>query len=257
MRRAGRIDAVCLGGLLTQSVWGVVAAFFIPSLVGTHPILLEAFTSSTPAMVAGGAFVRVGRATWTPALLAPVIGWVPLDVFGWWAGRRYGRAAVDVIVRQRPRTARFAARADRLTSRFGVWALVLVLWLPLPNQLVYAATGWAGMRLRTFLLWDTIGTLIRAGIIVGLGYALGNDAVEVATTISHYALVCVAVGTVLALGWVLLARRIRLRAQAMAALVVDSTEGPRSVVLAAAAATNEATETVAAPVTADADLARG
>ncbi len=253
MRRAGLVDAVCVGGLLAQSVWGVAATLLIPSLVGTHPILLEAFTASTPAMVAGGAFIRVGRAAWTGALLAPVIGWVPLDVFGWWAGRRYGRAAVDVIVRRQPRTARFAGRADRLTGRFGVWALVLVLWLPVPNQLVYAATGWVGMRLRTFLFWDTIGTLIRAGIIVGLGYALGSEAVEVATTISHYALVFVAVGTALALGWVLLARRLTRRAQEVAILVVDSAEGAAAV----SAATTEVTAAVVTPTTADADLARG
>lgn len=254
MRRAGLVDALCVGGLLAQSVWGVVATFLIPSLIGTHPVLLEAFTSSAPAMVAGGAFVRIGRAAWATALLAPVVGWVPLDVFGWWAGRRYGRAAVDVIVRRQPRTARFAARADRLTGRFGVWALVVVLWLPVPNQLVYAATGWVGMRLRTFLLWDTIGTLIRAGIIVGLGYAIGNDAAEVATTISHYALACVAVGSALALGWVLLARYLRHRNRAVATLMIDSTE---EAVATMSAATAAVAVTVAAPATVDADLARG
>jgi membrane-associated protein len=187
------IDAVCAGGLLAQTVWGVAATLLIPSLVGTHPVLLEAFTASTPAMVAAGAFVRVGRAVWYAALAAPVIGWVPLDVLGWWAGRRFGRAAVDVVTRGRPRTTEVAERADGLTRRHGRWALVLVLWLPIPNQLVYAATGWARMRLSTFLVWDVVGSLARAAAIVALGYGLGDDAVAVAATISHYALAGVAV----------------------------------------------------------------
>jgi membrane protein DedA with SNARE-associated domain len=221
VRRAGFVDALCVGGLLTQSVWGVVAAFLIPSLVGTHPVMLEAFTASTPAMVAAGAFVRVGRAAWAPALLAPALGWVPLDALGWWAGHRYGHAAVDVVVRGRPRTAAVAARTDRLTSRFGVWALVAVLWLPVPNQLVYAATGWAGMRLRTFLLWDTIGSVLRAAIIVGLGYGLGDNAVSIATTISHDALAGVAVLATAGLGWVLLTRRARRPAPTVKMLLID------------------------------------
>ena len=44
------------------------------------------------------------------------------------------------------------------------------------------------MRLLTFIILDAIGTLLWAGMLAGLGYALGHHAVVVAQAISHYGL---------------------------------------------------------------------
>ena len=44
------------------------------------------------------------------------------------------------------------------------------------------------MRLLTFVILDIIGTLLWAGLLSGLGYALGHHAVVVAQAISHYGL---------------------------------------------------------------------
>ena len=44
------------------------------------------------------------------------------------------------------------------------------------------------MRLVTFIILDLIGSLLWAGMLVGLGYALGHHAVVVAQTVSHYGL---------------------------------------------------------------------
>jgi membrane protein DedA with SNARE-associated domain len=57
---------------------------------------------------------------------------------------------------------------------------------PIPSSLIYAAAGWTGMRLRTFLVLDAIGSLVRASIYAGMGFAIGQPAVDVAETISAY-----------------------------------------------------------------------
>ena len=44
------------------------------------------------------------------------------------------------------------------------------------------------MRLRTFLLLDLIGSLLWIALCVGLGYAIGQRAVDVAKGVSRYAL---------------------------------------------------------------------
>ena len=44
------------------------------------------------------------------------------------------------------------------------------------------------MRLVTFLILDLIGVLLWAGLLAGLGYALGHPAVVAARTVSHYSL---------------------------------------------------------------------
>jgi membrane protein DedA with SNARE-associated domain len=44
------------------------------------------------------------------------------------------------------------------------------------------------MRLRTFLILDLISKLLWIAFCVGLGYALGQGAVDVAKAVSRYAL---------------------------------------------------------------------
>jgi membrane protein DedA with SNARE-associated domain len=53
---------------------------------------------------------------------------------------------------------------------------------------IYAAAGWNGMRLRRFLLLDLAGAALWVVPIVGLGYAIGHPAVDLAREITHYGL---------------------------------------------------------------------
>ena len=64
--------------------------------------------------------------------------------------------------------------------------MVLSSFLPIPRAIVFVVAGWAGMRLAVFLILDLTGVLLWAGLLAGLGYALGHHAVIAATTISRY-----------------------------------------------------------------------
>jgi hypothetical protein len=66
--------------------------------------------------------------------------------------------------------------------------VIVAQFLPIPNAIIYVIAGWAGMSLLTFIILDAISTLLWAGMLVGLGYALGHHAVVVAQSISHYGL---------------------------------------------------------------------
>jgi membrane protein DedA with SNARE-associated domain len=75
------------------------------------------------------------------------------------------------------------------SGRWLTWpAVVLSPFLPIPNALIYAVAGWTGMSWLTFLVLDAIGELLWAGLLAGLGYALGQHAVTVAQEISKYGL---------------------------------------------------------------------
>jgi membrane protein DedA with SNARE-associated domain len=110
----------------------------------------------------------------------------------WWAGRRWGDRALHMFLGRdgsprgvAKREAR-AVRLERLAERFGPAAVVLAYYLPVPSLLIYAAAGLSGMRLRTFLALDAIGTVLWVGPVVGLGYVIGKPAVEVVHRIDHY-----------------------------------------------------------------------
>jgi membrane protein DedA with SNARE-associated domain len=84
------------------------------------------------------------------------------------------------------RLAKHMARVRRYGRKF-TWPAVLVSsFLPIPRAIVFVIAGWAGMRLVTFLILDLIGAALWAGLLAGLGYALGHKAVVAARTISHY-----------------------------------------------------------------------
>ena len=86
------------------------------------------------------------------------------------------------------RSQKFVARVNR-SGRWLTWpAVVLSPFLPIPNALVYAAAGWTGMSWLTFLILDAIGSLGFVGLLAGLGWALGQRAIDVAQEISKYGL---------------------------------------------------------------------
>src|SRR5205807_1938538 len=132
------------------------------------------------------AFARVGQASLALALLAPLPTLLMTDPFLWWAGRLWGPDVSKYLGGRGPRGARRTERAVRWLERYGSWAVVFAYFLPIPSALIYAAAGWTGMRLRRFILLDLIGTLLWIALIVGLGYAIGRSAVQVAHDITHY-----------------------------------------------------------------------
>jgi membrane protein DedA with SNARE-associated domain len=155
-------------------------------------LLLEIISGSTLAEVTVGAHSRLGELPLWVAVVAGVPGSMMFDWVFWWAGRRWGDRALHLMLGRDPsprgvarREAR-VARLERVAERFGPAAVLLAYYLPLPSLLIYVAAGLSGMRLRTFLALDVIGTLLWVGAIVGLGYAVGRPAVDVVHRIDHY-----------------------------------------------------------------------
>ena len=182
----------------------------VPALIGSHPLLLEIVSGSTLAEVSVGAHSRLGELPLWFAVLAGVPGSMMFDWVFWWAGRRWGDRALHLLLGRdssprglAKRDAR-SARLERMAERFGPVAVVLAYYLPLPSVLIYVAAGLSGMRLRTFLVLDVVGTLLWVGPIVGLGYAIGKPAVDVVHRVDHYS-------TLLTIGVVLVVIGLQMR----------------------------------------------
>jgi membrane-associated protein len=186
--RRRRAERICIAGIALSAVYSLALIPVAPRLLGTDPVLLEALRGSTPAMVAAGAFARVGEASLVLAALAPLLTLVIFDPFLWWAGRLWGPRAAEMLAGNSPRARRWIVRAGRHNDRLGGAAVVLAYYLPIPSAIIYAAAGWTGMGLRRFLVLDTIGAGLWIALNVGLGYAIGQGAVDVAKSISRYAL---------------------------------------------------------------------
>jgi membrane protein DedA with SNARE-associated domain len=183
-----RAEIACVTGIAVKTVFALVVLPLTPSLIGTDPVLLEALRGSTSAMASGGAFARVGEASLLLAVLAPLPTLLFVTPFFWWAGRLWGPKAAATLGGGHPKAQKWAQRSGAHLERFGGLAVALAPFLPVPSSFVYAAAGWTGMSFRRFMVFDLIGMLSWIGLIVGLGYAVGHPAVQVAKAVSHYAL---------------------------------------------------------------------
>ena len=157
-----------------------------PSLLGTHPLRVEAVLGSVESLVTAGAFARVGELPLWLVIVAPLIGNDILDPFSWWTGRRFGDRLLTLGMRvERFRPA--VIRAEGLIRRWGPWAVVLAYYLPVPNAIVYLAAGQSGMSLPSFIVLDLAGTALGIVPIILLGYVIGQSAVDLARLVTQYA----------------------------------------------------------------------
>jgi membrane protein DedA with SNARE-associated domain len=183
-----RVDLACWGAITLSGLYYLALLPFRASLVGTHPIISVLLNGSTEAIVSAAAFAKVGHGSIIVVLLVSIPGLMKFDIIYWWAGRLWGERVIQIFSGRGKRSAKFVARVNR-SGRWLTWpAVVLSPFLPIPNALVYAAAGWTGMSWLTFLILDAIGSLMWAGLLAGLGWALGQSAVNVAQEISKYGL---------------------------------------------------------------------
>ena len=188
---AGRprpVDILLWAGIVLSGVYYWAMLPFRAPLVGTHPVVLELLSGSTEAIITAAAFARLGHGTLVVVLLAALPGLMKFDWLYWWAGRLWGERLITLLSGKRNRGHKYMNRVRRWGRKFTWPAVVIAPFLPIPTAIIYAVVGWAGMRLVTFLILDAIGTLLWAGMLAGLGYALGHHAVVVAQEISHYGL---------------------------------------------------------------------
>ncbi|MBP2368945.1 DedA family protein [Pseudonocardia parietis] len=178
--------------VLVFSTLGVIAVMALsmplrPFLLASHPVALSFVTGSLSAIGAGAAFARIGEVELWLVIFAGVFGMIKFDWLFWLAGRRWGPKVVTLFA-----PGDVAQRFVAKVRGWPRWAMPLVVVgsaLPgVPAVAVFALAGLGGMRLTTFLLFDAIGAALITGLVAGLGYGLGQHAVDVVLAVDQYAL---------------------------------------------------------------------
>lgn len=183
---ATRVDLALIGAILAVVGFGMALRPLTPFLLAEHPVLLGFLSGDLIAIGAGAAFARIGEAPLWLVVAAGALGMVKFGWLTWWAGRRWG-AGIIRMVTATERAQRFAGRV----AGWNPWLLrlaVVAAALPgVPTPVVYAAAGWARMRLLTFLLLDLAGAALITALVAGLGYRIGQPAVDVVLLVDRYA----------------------------------------------------------------------
>lgn len=158
-----------------------------PFLLASHPVALAAATGSLSATGAGAAFARIGQGELWLVIVAGVFGMVKFDWLFWLAGRRWGAKIVEMWA-----PGEVAKRFVGRIRSWPAWALPLVVvaatFPGVPAAAVFAVAGLGGMSLFRFLLFDAIGAAMLTGLVAGLGYGVGQHAVDLVLMVDKYAL---------------------------------------------------------------------
>lgn len=180
------VDVALMASILGVVALGLAIRPLKPFLVAEHPVLLEFVTGDLLAIGAAAAFARIGEAPLWLVVVAGAVGMVKFDWLAWWAGRQWGAGIIRIFTTSE-RAQRYAAEATQRSPWIVRLAIVVAVLPGIPTAVVYAAAGWARMRLATFLLLDLIGALLMTAVVAGLGYRLGQRAVDVVLMIDRYA----------------------------------------------------------------------
>ena len=207
---ATRTDVTLIGAILGVVGLGLAIRPLKPFLIASHPVLLEFATGDLVAIGAAAAFARIGQAPLWVVIAAGAIGMVKFDWLTWWAGRQWGAGIIRIFT-----TSEQAQRLAAKATEWNPWILrlaVVIAVLPgIPTAVVYAVAGWSRMRLATFLLLDFVGAVLMTALVAGLGYSLGQRAVDVVLQIDRYASAVSLTMIVVALLIPVVKRRIRRR----------------------------------------------
>lgn len=148
-------------------------------------------------VVVAGA-VLVGAFGWS---LWPVFGIVTLGAIvgsaaDFWIGRwlvNSGRLA-----RMKPGPRKAIAGLVARFERHGAWYLAVNRFLPGIRAFFFIAAGLAGLKLRTVLFWSAISAAAWNGILVAIGYALGQNLEALETVLGRYqAVMWILIGAVI------------------------------------------------------------
>jgi membrane protein DedA with SNARE-associated domain len=183
---ASRTDMALMGAILGVVALGQVLRPLKPFLLASQPVTLEFLTGDLTAIGAAAAFARIGEAPLWLVLVAGAAGMVKLDWLTWWTGRQWGGGIIKMFTTSE-RAQRFAGRTTELDPKILRVAVVLAVLPGAPTPVIYAMAGWARMRLATFLLLDLAGAFLMTGLVAGLGYGLGQHAVDVVLLVDRFA----------------------------------------------------------------------
>jgi membrane protein DedA with SNARE-associated domain len=174
-----------LSGSITHQIaaHGVYAVFALMAVDAVFPAASELVMLYAGALAAGafpagvtvfGATISHGVAAYLALSLAGTLGYLVGALFGWWVGRRGGRAFVERHGRLVHLDSARLGRAERWFERWGSLGVLLGRITPLVRSFVSIPAGVFEMPIAPYTLLTVVGSAIWAFGLSAVGWALGT-----------------------------------------------------------------------------------
>lgn len=126
--------------------------------------------ASVPVLVIAGALVAAGDASLWSVIVSAALGGLLGDLTWYGLARWRGPGLVDTVCGLSSNPMACVLGVERRVKAVGPGFLVPAKFIPGAGNLVAAASGFAGLRFRTFALLDLLALLIWAGVYATLGW---------------------------------------------------------------------------------------
>ncbi len=191
--------------------WGT-AGIFLVVILGNIGLPVPEET----VLAAAGYLVWSGRLQLLPVLMVSIVSAVAGDTFGYWLGRRYGRAAVERYARWLLEPGRVVV-AESFVRRYGALAVCIARFVGGFRFLAGPLAGAVGLPFRSFFRGNLLGAVLFVPYAVGMGYAIGYGVgpyvaqVQLALGgIGYVALLLAIIVVVVVVAWLAIIRIVRL-----------------------------------------------
>ncbi|MGQ0812595.1 MAG: rhodanese-like domain-containing protein [Nitrospiraceae bacterium] len=128
-----------------------------------------------PLLIAAGALVGSGKMSVLTALLIPVAASLPPDMAWYYLGRIKGGKVLGFLCRMSLEPDSCVRNTENLFHQYGPRALLVAKFIPGFSTVAPPLAGIVGMGAAAFLFYDTVGTLIWAGVSAGVGALFSNQ----------------------------------------------------------------------------------
>jgi membrane protein DedA with SNARE-associated domain len=139
---------------------------------------------SSPLLLAAGALAGTGHMNLVASLALAVCASSASDMLWYQLGHRKGIKVLRWLCRISLEPDSCVRRTEMLFEQQGARSLLVAKFIPGLSAVATPLAGIFHMRLRRFLLFDTLGALLWAGTFLGLGYVFADQLEDIAARAS-------------------------------------------------------------------------
>jgi membrane protein DedA with SNARE-associated domain len=178
---------------------------------------------AVPTLIVAGALAARGRLSLLPLLAAALVASVVADTVWYLIGRWKGNKVLRVLCRISLSPDSCVRQTESLFERRGALSLLFAKFVPGFNTVAPPLAGTMGTSLPSFLLWDSLGSLLWIGAAVTVGWIFRNavvNALDYLETLGFWALVVLGAGLAVVIAVKYFQRRRLLRMLELARITV-------------------------------------
>jgi membrane protein DedA with SNARE-associated domain/rhodanese-related sulfurtransferase len=130
---------------------------------------------AVPTMIVAGALAANDKLPVAGIVLVAVLACLLSDLAWYWAGRRFGSGVMRTICRISLSPDSCVKQSELRFQRWRGRVLLIAKFVPGLSTVAPPLVGAMGLRVPTFVLLDGLGSLLWAGLAVGVGYAFAEQ----------------------------------------------------------------------------------